>query len=623
MSACRSRRRCSARWLSERQRDSRSPQQHPESRPRRLAVPRQRAVRKRHSNTTTKQTLHTHTTTSSTYCFKLIDEIMTEEMVPDLLTRMDGKDPLVKMHLINVLARFDRPDVSKALQEQLRDCEQARAQAALAGIARSKSTVDVQMISALLLDPDLDVMNKAVDVIVQAERSGDREVPVARAQGRERVQPPGRGRDLERDRHDAQRQVPARSVPTTTGGCARAPPTRWRASAGQRVVDAVLELIKDKDENIRRAAIEILNTCRDKRAVDKLIEATKDKDWWVSERAADALAEIGDAKALPALLEMVAKNNRSLPVAHRGASASSAISRCSTRSCRFCSAPRKRCGSRRSAPSRSSPASSRPRPYAAHSAGRGRRRGDRATRGHEGAAEARGPLSPSGRFTSTATSPGLSANRDADAARRCRRQRARNPRGRRCSRPAPRRRRRRRRRRPPARCSSKAPKTQRRPPPPEAPSFDLNALQTRRHDRRPLQVHPEDRQRRVRHRRARRGHRRRGAPDPEVLERERVLRRGDAEAVRARAALLAPHHAQERHPHLRFPVRRRQLRDLDGVLPFAHARRGDREREAHAAEEGRRLRQRHLHRHERRAPARHHPPRLEAGEHPDQRRRAC
>src|SRR5690606_28826698 len=44
-------------------------------------------------------------------------------------------------------------------------------------------------------------------------------------------------------------------------------------------------------------------------------EATRDSDWWVSERAADALAEIGDAKALPAILEMIAKNNRSLPVA--------------------------------------------------------------------------------------------------------------------------------------------------------------------------------------------------------------------------------------------------------------------------------------------------------------------
>src|SRR4029077_15214885 len=84
---------------------------------------------------------------------------------------------------------------------------------------------------------------------------------------------------------------------------------------GPPVVDAVLELIKDKDEDIRRAAIEILVVCRDKRAVDRLVEATKDPDWWVSERAADALAEIGDAKALPAILEMVARNSRSLPVA--------------------------------------------------------------------------------------------------------------------------------------------------------------------------------------------------------------------------------------------------------------------------------------------------------------------
>ena len=59
---------------------------------------------------------------------------------------------------------------------------------------------------------------------------------------------------------------------------------------GERVISAVLELVRDKDENIRRAAIEILNTCGDKRAVEHLILATKDKDWWVSERAADALA---------------------------------------------------------------------------------------------------------------------------------------------------------------------------------------------------------------------------------------------------------------------------------------------------------------------------------------------
>jgi serine/threonine-protein kinase len=247
--------------------------------------------------------------------FKLIDEITSEELVPDLLTRMDGKDPVVKMHLINVLARFDRPDVAKALQEALRDPNKLVRQAALAGVARSKAAVDVSQISKLLLDPDIDVMNKAVDVIVNVNDPETAKYLIEALKS-----------ENEFSRRAA---VEILNEIGTTHSIkylleAVADEDWWvrsRASdalariGGARVVDAVLNLIKDKDENIRRAAIEILVTCRDKKAVDKLIEATKDADWWVSERAADALAELGDAKALPALLEMVARNDRSLPIA--------------------------------------------------------------------------------------------------------------------------------------------------------------------------------------------------------------------------------------------------------------------------------------------------------------------
>ena len=250
-----------------------------------------------------------------TAVFKLIDDVTTEELVPDLLSRMDGKDPVVKMHLINVLARFDRPDVGKVLQEQLRDPNKLVRQAALTGLARSKTTVELPLICSLLLDPDIDVMNKAIDVIIQLNDPETVKylIPALKAEN-------------EFSRRAA---VEILNEIGTTNSVkflleAVADEDWWvrsRASdalariGGPRVVSAVLELIKDKDENIRRAAIEILNTCRDKRAVDQLIEATKDNDWWVSERAADALAEIGDAKALPALLEMLAKNNRSMPVA--------------------------------------------------------------------------------------------------------------------------------------------------------------------------------------------------------------------------------------------------------------------------------------------------------------------
>jgi eukaryotic-like serine/threonine-protein kinase len=83
------------------------------------------------------------------------------------------------------------------------------------------------------------------------------------------------------------------------------------------VMDAVLQLVRDENENIRRAAIEILNQTRDERAVDHLMAATQDADWWVRERAADALAEIGSAKALPALARMLDGDLRSIPAAVR------------------------------------------------------------------------------------------------------------------------------------------------------------------------------------------------------------------------------------------------------------------------------------------------------------------
>jgi len=247
--------------------------------------------------------------------FKLIDEVTTEELVPDLLSRMDGKDPLVKMHLLNVISRFDTPAVSKALQEALKDPNKLVRQAALAGVVRGKGKIDVAQIAGLLLDPDLEVMNKAVDAICKANdpETAKYLLPALKSEN-------------EFSRRAA---VEILNEIGTTHSIkylleAVADEDWWvrsRASdalariGGPRVVDAVLALVMDKDENVQRAAIEILVVCRDKRALDTLIEATKDPDWWVSERAADALAELGDPKALPALFAMAARNDRSLPVA--------------------------------------------------------------------------------------------------------------------------------------------------------------------------------------------------------------------------------------------------------------------------------------------------------------------
>ncbi len=249
--------------------------------------------------------------------FKLIDEAATEELVPDLIGRMDGKDPVVKMHLINTITRFDAPEVHRVVQEQLKDPNKLVRQAALTAIPKLHGTPDTALVCSLLLDGDINVMNKAGDIIVQINDPDTVKylLPALKAEN-------------EFSRRAAVEVL--NEIGTTSSVKylleAIADDDWWvRARASdalarigdRRVVDAVLELIKDKDENIRRAAIEILNTCKDKRAVDQLIVATQDADWWVSERAADALGEIGDSKAVPALLKMMARNDRSLSVAIR------------------------------------------------------------------------------------------------------------------------------------------------------------------------------------------------------------------------------------------------------------------------------------------------------------------
>ncbi|MDX1562709.1 MAG: HEAT repeat domain-containing protein, partial [Gammaproteobacteria bacterium] len=98
--------------------------------------------------------------------FKLLNEIVTVELVPDLLSRMDGKDPVVKMHLIDLLSRFETPEVHKALQDSLQDPNKLVRQAALSSLSRMKGDVDLKIVAKLLLDPDIDVINKAIDVIV-------------------------------------------------------------------------------------------------------------------------------------------------------------------------------------------------------------------------------------------------------------------------------------------------------------------------------------------------------------------------------------------------------------------------------------------------------------------------
>ncbi|MBT8099673.1 MAG: HEAT repeat domain-containing protein [Gammaproteobacteria bacterium] len=180
--------------------------------------------------------------------------------------------------------------------------------AALSALAGRGGAVNIEAVAKLLQDPDLDVQNKAVDMMVQinhpetvkylAEALKD-ESEYARRAAVEVLNEVGNVdsvKDLLNVIKDDDWWVRSRA------GDALA------EIGGPKVVDSVVQLIKDEDEEIRRTAIEILNATKDERAVDHLLNATDDEDWWVRERSIDALSKIGSPKALPKLLEMLGKD---------------------------------------------------------------------------------------------------------------------------------------------------------------------------------------------------------------------------------------------------------------------------------------------------------------------------
>jgi len=252
--------------------------------------------------------------------FKIIEETTRPEMVPDLVARMGGKDPAIKIHLIKLLSKYDSPDINKALETQLTDRNKLVRSAALGALADRPGNVSIAAVAKLLTDTDLDVQGKAVEMMIKmkhpetvkylADALKD-ESEYARRSAVEILNEVGNAdsiKDLLNVLKDDDWWVRSRA------GDALA------EIGGPKVVSSVVALINDKDEEIRRTAIEILNATKDETAVAALMNATDDEDWWVRERAIDALSKIGSTKALPKLESMLGKNAKTDPVLIRAIS---------------------------------------------------------------------------------------------------------------------------------------------------------------------------------------------------------------------------------------------------------------------------------------------------------------
>ncbi len=258
---------------------------------------------------------------------RIVAEVADEALVPDLISRSSGKDPVIRAYIVRILGRFNRPDVQVALRRLLTDNEPSVRAAALDALKKMDGDLDVKVLCGLLLDGDVNIQSKAVDLLIKVNHPETATHLLAALKD-----------DSEYARRAAVEVLNEVGNPKSIKQLLTAVQdedwwVRGRAAdalakiGGPKVVDAVLELIRDDDESIRRAAIEILNATKDERAFEHLIIALEDSDWWVRERAVDALAEIGNTQAVPSLLKMLKKKDEAAPVVVRalGKLGSSAI----------------------------------------------------------------------------------------------------------------------------------------------------------------------------------------------------------------------------------------------------------------------------------------------------------
>ncbi|RKY29568.1 MAG: hypothetical protein DRP68_07185, partial [Candidatus Omnitrophota bacterium] len=78
---------------------------------------------------------------------------------------------------------------------------------------------------------------------------------------------------------------------------------------GVPAIPYLIEALKDKDSNVRKAAVEALGKIDSKKAVPPLIEALKDENWDVRSTAAEVLGKIGSQEAIPHLIETLKNEN--------------------------------------------------------------------------------------------------------------------------------------------------------------------------------------------------------------------------------------------------------------------------------------------------------------------------
>ena len=223
--------------------------------------------------------------------FRLINQVATEAIVPELIPRLRTDDGSLRYNIVRMLCRFQTSAVQNALVKLLTDPHKDIRFLALQGLVAMREPLEMETLCPLLRDPEAKIQDKALNVLLEHLQHESEEIRRRAVVGLSETGDVSVMRNLFKALKDKDWKCTVR-VADTLG-----------TYGGVSIVETVLALLKDKDVSIRQCALESFQTMKDGRTFHLLVEALKDQE--SREHAIEALVAMRDRRAVPVFVKML------------------------------------------------------------------------------------------------------------------------------------------------------------------------------------------------------------------------------------------------------------------------------------------------------------------------------
>jgi len=234
---------------------------------------------------------------------RLVEQVITEDVVPELLHHLHTDDRSVRFSIVRILCRFKTEAVQENLVRLLSDPHKPIRLQALEGLVAMNMMFDTEPLYRLLSDSNPAVQRQALDVLLRMMLD---ESEMARQHAVEGLNTAGNATILKQifTALKSQEWWITLRIADALG-----------MHGGPKLMEAVLKLLNDQDRFLSQCAFEVIHTLKDEQAIAALITTLQENE--IRDRVASALAALGDKRAVPLVLRMLERDAEAALIATR------------------------------------------------------------------------------------------------------------------------------------------------------------------------------------------------------------------------------------------------------------------------------------------------------------------